>query len=173
MPKKLNLGCGRDILKDYINLDIVKLPGIDIIHDLNKIPYPFKDNEFNEIYCNHVLEHVDDLIKTMEELKRISKPNAIIIIKGPHFSCGINYRDPTHKRAFSYFTFNYFDNSFIEYNLPQFKVIERKLNMARTKPKILNYMFNPILNLMPSIYERFFCWILPVSEVSFKLKVIK
>ncbi|MBU2633718.1 MAG: class I SAM-dependent methyltransferase [Nanoarchaeota archaeon] len=173
MSKKLNIGCGRDVLKDYINLDIVKLPGVDIVHNLNKYPYPFKDNEFDKIYCNHVLEHVEDLIKIMGELKRISKPNAIIKIKGPHFSCGVNYRDPTHKRTFSYFTFNYFNNSFIEYDLPQFKVIERKLNTARTKPKILNPIFNPIFNLIPATYERFLCWIFPVSEVSFKLKVIK
>jgi len=173
MIKKLNLGCGRDVLKGYINLDVVKLPGVDIAHDLEKFPYPFKKDEFDYILCNHVLEHVDNLIKTMAELKRIAKPNAIIEIKGPHFSCGINYRDPTHKRAFSYFTFDYFNNEFIEYNLPQFKVIERKLKVARTKPKILNTLFNPIINSMPAVYERFFCWIFPASEVSFKIKVIK
>lgn len=47
--KKLNLGCGKDIKKEYVNLDIRKFPGVDIIHDLNKFPYPFKDDSFDEI----------------------------------------------------------------------------------------------------------------------------
>jgi len=65
--KKLNLGCGKDIRKGYINLDLKKLPGVDIVHNINK-KFPFKTNSFDEIYASHILEHVDDLIFTMEEL---------------------------------------------------------------------------------------------------------
>lgn len=32
--KRLNLGCGRDIKKGWINLDILKLPGVDVVYDL-------------------------------------------------------------------------------------------------------------------------------------------
>jgi len=39
--------------------------------------------------------------------------------------------------------------------------------------KFLNYFFNPLINLSPKIYERFFSYILPASEVHFKLKIIK
>ena len=87
--KKLNLGCGTDIKKGYVNLDSAKLPGVDVIHDINKTPWPFKDNEFDELYCSHVLEHVDDLIKTLNEIKRVCKKNAKIILRLPHFSCGV------------------------------------------------------------------------------------
>ncbi|HPC10341.1 MAG TPA: class I SAM-dependent methyltransferase, partial [archaeon] len=65
---KLNIGCGKKILKGYINLDVVKLPGVDIVHDLNKYPWPFKDNYFDEIYADNVLEHLDDIIKPIEEI---------------------------------------------------------------------------------------------------------
>ena len=61
--KKLNLGCGKKILKGYINLDCVKFPGVDKVHNLNKYPWPFKDNEFDEIYCDNILEHLDGIIK--------------------------------------------------------------------------------------------------------------
>src|SRR3989344_1469117 len=118
--KKLNIGCGPDIRsksEGWVNLDDLKLKGVDVVHSLNKFPYPFKNNEFDEVFCSHILEHVDDLIKVMKELHRITKPNGIIKIHVPHFSCGVNYRDP--------------------------------------------------------IYERFFCWILPSSEVIAELKVVK
>ncbi len=57
---KLNLGCGKQIKEDYTNLDKVALEGVDVVHDLDVFPYPFRDNTFDEILCSHVLEHVDE-----------------------------------------------------------------------------------------------------------------
>ncbi len=170
--KKLNLGCGPDIKKGYVNLDVVKLKGIDVVHDLNKFPYPFKENEFDEVYTSHVLEHLDDLVKVMSELKRICKKGAKIYIRVPHFSCGVSYRDPTHKRLFSYFTFDYFTEECF-YGLPKFNIVNRKLNFTRWAFTFLNKVFNPIINVNPGIYERFFCWILPCAECLFELEVKK
>jgi SAM-dependent methyltransferase len=167
--KKLNLGCGNDIKKDFVNMDILKFPGVQIVHNLNKYPYPFKDNTFDLVLASHVLEHLDDLVAAMAELKRISKPGARIIIAGPHFSCGLAYRDPTHKRVFSYFTFEYFTEDCF-YNLPKFKIIRRKINFTRRAFTFLNHIFNPLINANPTIYERFFCWLLPASEVKFELE---
>lgn len=170
--KKLNLGCGEDIKLGWINLDSLKLAGVNIIHDLNKFPYPFKDNEIDIVYTSHVLEHVDDLIKTMKELRRICKPGAKISIRVPHFACGVSWRDPTHKRLFSYHTFDYFtDDCF--YGLPKFKIVDRKLNFTRLEFTFLNKFINPLVNINPTIYERFFCWMLPVAEVLATLEVLK
>jgi len=54
-PKKLNIGCGRDILQDYINIDYRELPGVDVVASVDKLP--FKNNTVQEIYLSHVLEH--------------------------------------------------------------------------------------------------------------------
>ncbi|MEK6948001.1 MAG: methyltransferase domain-containing protein [Nanoarchaeota archaeon] len=173
--KKLNIGCGPDIKpksEGWVNLDDLKLKGVDVVHSLNKFPYPFKNNEFDEVFCSHILEHVDDLIKVMRELHRITKPNGIIRIHVPHFSCGVNYRDPTHKRYFSYFTFDFFTDK-CYYDTPKFLVVYSKLNFSRLSFTFLNFFMNPIINLSPAVYERFFCWILPASEVIAELKVLK
>ncbi len=169
---KLNLGCGLDTIKGYINLDFVDLRGVDVVHDLNKFPYPFKNNEIDEVYTSHILEHLDDFALTMKELKRICRPGAKIKIRVPHFSCGVSYRGPTHKRMFSYHTFDYFTNECF-YDLPKFKILKRKLNFTRLSFTFLNIFFNPIININPTMYERFFCWILPCSEVIIVLEVIK
>ena len=84
--KKINLGCGLDIREGYINVDMVPGPGIDVVHDLDKFPYPFKNNEIDVVYASHIIEHLNDLPKSMAELKRICKPGAKIIIRVPHFS---------------------------------------------------------------------------------------
>ncbi|MEM2954453.1 MAG: class I SAM-dependent methyltransferase [Candidatus Nanoarchaeia archaeon] len=77
--KILDIGCG---LRKYkpkqknarvIGLDIVKLPGVDVVHDLEKSPLPFKDNEFDTVIANHVLEHVKNLISVIHEIWRITK----------------------------------------------------------------------------------------------------
>lgn len=177
MKKVLEIGAGVDYYKGQkdekvIYLDNARLPHIDIVHDLNKYPYPFKDNEFDKIICSHVLEHVNDLDKTLKELKRISKRGAIIKIFGPHFSCGVSYRDPTHRRLFSYFTFDYFTKECF-YAPVIFNIQFRRLNFTRQAFTFLNYIINPLINISPLIYERFFCWILPCAEVHCDLKVVK
>lgn len=174
--KKLNIGCGNEIKKGYINLDFVRQPGVNVVHDLHKFPWPFKDNSFDEVYASHVLEHVDDLIATMKEIHRICKNRAKIFIRGPHFSCGVTYRDPTHRRGFSYFTFEYFCNPGQYYKRKEqglFRIKWRKLNFTRLAFPFLNKFFNPLINVNQEIYERFFCWMLPCSEALFELEVIK
>jgi len=170
--KKLNLGCGKDIKKGWTNLDNIKLKGVDIIHDINKFPYPFKDNEFDEILCSHILEHVEDIIQTLRELHRITKNKGKIKIRSPHFSSGVGYWDLTHKRLFSYFSFDYFQGNCHWVDI-KFKILKRKINFTRLNFTFLNKIMNPLINLSPLLYERFLCWIIPSSEAIFLLKVIK
>ena len=177
MKQVFEIGAGVDYYKPQKQekvtyLDNVKLPHINVVHDLDRFPYPFKDNTFDKIICIHVLEHVNDLGRTLKELKRISKPGAIIKIAGPHFSCGVSYRDPTHRRFFSYFTFDYFTKDCF-YAPVIFNIKSRRLNFTRQAFTSLNYIFNPIINISPLIYERFFCWMLPCAEVLCDLEVIK
>lgn len=149
--EKLNIGCGRDIKKDYINLDVLKLKGVDVVHDLNKFPYPFKDNEFDEIECKAVLEHVEDVSKTMNEIYRILKKGGIVNIEVPHFTSTNMYNDPTHKNFFSINSFYFFCGKSFYYDF-KFKLIKKKLTFGKTFA-IWNWLVEPLANLFPSLYE--------------------
>ena len=176
MEKKLNLGCAEDIREGWVNLDFLNQKGVDVVHDVNNYPWPFKDNEFERVFASHVLEHVEDLIEVMNEINRICKNGARVVIRVPHFSCGVSYRDPTHKRLFSYFTFEYFTNIkkyYLRKEKNSFKITKRKLNFTRLSFTFFNKIFNPLINISPAIYERFFCWVLPCSEALFELEVVK
>ncbi len=107
--KKLNLGCGDVIKPGYVNLDIAKLEGVDVVHDLNRFPYPFKAGTFDEVLADAILEHVDDFIAVMRELHRICKPGAIIRAGVPYWNSTLLWADPTHKRGFTFDTFTYFE----------------------------------------------------------------
>ena len=173
--KVLELGAGIDYYKgreneDVVHLDSLKLPHIEVVHDLDKFPWPFKDNTFDVVICSHLLEHLEDLTKAMKEITRICRKGARVKIRVPHFSCGVSYRDPTHKRLFSYFTFDYFtDYSF--YATVKFKILKKRFNFTRTQFTFLNPIFNPMINLLPAVYERLFCWILPTAEVIAELEI--
>ena len=75
--KILDLGCGKRKQKGAIGIDISKDTDADVIYDLNSIPYPFPDNEFDYIYANNIIEHLLDVIEAMEELHRISKNGGV------------------------------------------------------------------------------------------------
>jgi predicted SAM-dependent methyltransferase len=72
---KLNIGCGRNILKDWINVDSVELPGVDIVANLETcgdhdrpLFTNIADNTVDEILCSHVLEHIRNILPLMQEL---------------------------------------------------------------------------------------------------------
>ena len=81
---KLNLGCGSDYRKGYINTDINTEKRIDMIIDINKIPYNFQNNTFDEVLLLNVLEYAIEPFKIMEEIYRISKDEATIFINVPY-----------------------------------------------------------------------------------------
>ncbi|WP_282115888.1 class I SAM-dependent methyltransferase [Cellulophaga baltica] len=56
-------------------------PLADIKADICDLP--FADNSFDIIFCNHVLEHIPDDTKAMEEIYRILKPNGWAVLQIP------------------------------------------------------------------------------------------
>lgn len=153
--KKLNLGCGGDIKKGYINLDMRKAPGVDIVHDLNKFPYPFEDNEFDEIVAYNILEHVDNMLKTMEELHRILKQGGKLDIITPHYNGPMAWGNPEHRRGYGHDTFFYFVKGYAgkeKYTEQQFSRCRAKLLFGK-KFQIWNWIVEPIANLFPHFYE--------------------
>lgn len=173
---KLHLGCGKDILKGYVNLDIAKLSGVDVVHDLNKVPYPFPKNKFDEVFCRHILEHIDDLFSVMDELSRITKKGGRIKIIAPYFSGQGAFNDPQHKRFFTYKTFEYFEPGGY-YSKSVFKTLKRRIfffsSSGFMRSKLFSLPFDILINILPVVYQRFFCWIFPSSEVHYTLEVLK
>ena len=57
---------------------------------------PFKDNSFDFIICNHVLEHIPDDTKAMQELYRVLAPEGTAIVQVPYDAKrAITYEDDT------------------------------------------------------------------------------
>lgn len=78
---------------NYLTGDLVS-PIADMHFDLHQIP--LEDNRFDVIFCNHVLEHVEDAHQCMSELYRVMKPGGWGIMQVPQdYTRDTTYEDPT------------------------------------------------------------------------------
>lgn len=106
--KVLDVGCGWNKTPGAIGMDSNHRTHADVIHDLGVLPYPFADDEFDEVVCRHVAEHVPDVMAFITELHRITKPGGLIRITTPHYSNPDWPTDPTHRNHFNSYSFNCF-----------------------------------------------------------------
>jgi len=104
---KIELGCSCNKTSGYLGVDMEKLPGVDVVHDLETFPYPFDDNSADEILASHILEHLRNWREAIAEANRILKPKGLLIIKVPHFSCANAYSNPEHVNRFASDTFRF------------------------------------------------------------------
>jgi predicted SAM-dependent methyltransferase len=175
--KILDLGCGNKKIPGAIGIDINPLSDADVIHDLNKLPYPFEDSLFDEINADNVLEHLDDVIKSMEELSRISRPGARIKIIVPYFRSKWAYIDPTHRHHFTVESFAYFEPNHVisklyKYSEVRFKVEEVIFN-ERLKNGVLKSAVVSVANKWPTRYEMYLSHLFPLDDLTFNLINLK
>ena len=78
---------------DYITCDLDS-PIADVKADIQNLP--FEENSFDVIFCNHVLEHVDNDQKALSELFRVMKPGGWGILQVPiRYQQEKTFEDPT------------------------------------------------------------------------------
>lgn len=171
--KALDVGCGNLKVPGTIGVDFCKIDGVDVVHDLNKFPYPFKDGEFDVIYANQVLEHLSaPLEDIIAELLRILKPDGVIKIEVPHALNVAGFADPTHVKFYTIFTFDYFGNNLQSY-YSKVKVKIKKKKFIYKLGRISTPLMKPmelLININPRIYSHFFAFIIPCSTLYFELQ---
>ena len=106
---KVDLACGQNKQEGFVGVDIAKLPGVDIVHNLEVYPWPFEDNSVDEVFCSHYVEHTPCLMKFMNELYRIMKVGAKCTVLAPYYTSMRCWQDPTHLRAISEASFLYYN----------------------------------------------------------------
>ena len=106
MRKTLNLGAGNRFAPadaGCVNHDLTRHGDhIDVIHDLNDMPWPWEDESFDRIVAWAVLEHIPaNLIMSFNECWRILKSGGQLEVKLPLWDAEESYSDPTHYWQFS------------------------------------------------------------------------
>lgn len=187
--KALDVGCGERKKNipgaEVVGIDSAALPSVDVVHDLEKFPWPFSDDEFDLVICDDVLEHLGDTVKVMEEIHRITKGGGFVKVAVPHFASDNFYTDVTHKRPFSSRSFDFFDPDkkgvHKYYSKARFRIKKKVIGFSEVMPsgrrhppnvhKLLGIQH--LVNRFPRIYEKFFAFMLPATELYFELEVLK
>ncbi len=188
MKTTLDVGCGNNKTPGAIGIDSNPGTQADVFHDLNVFPWPLEANSFDRVVCSHIVEHVADMIKFMEEVHRVSRAGALIEIVTPHFSSRFSFTDPTHVRhlgwrSFDYFMakrtlpFNFFTRAFeTQFAVPDFYLqplfAPERIHLRLARPfRLIGLQW--VANHFPDFYELYLTWVFPARDIYYTLKVIK
>ena len=165
---KIDFGCGIDKRPGFTGVDIDPNSHADIIHDLEKVPYPFEESSVSEINSDHNIEHLDDLGRCFNEIHRIAKPGALFTLNFPHYSRG--WFSAQHKKCYGIRIFNDYKD--------KFEVQSIKFNYKHHTYRSWYFPFvlvvNFFANLSPAFCERFWCyWFGGFDCVIIKVKIKK
>ena len=85
-PIKLHVGCGKNKLTGWVNIDAVKACEPDIVHDIMK-PLPYADQSVDEILAEDLLEHFDKYMRfvVFGEWARVLKVGGRLTVQVPNF----------------------------------------------------------------------------------------
>jgi len=110
----LDIGCGENKQPNFVGMDKRKVKGVDVVHNLEDLPYPFEDDICLTIIGSHIWEHLKPwlTIDIMNELWRIMKVGGQLAFSLPYgWSYGF-IQDPTHCNPTNEATWQYFDPRF-------------------------------------------------------------
>jgi len=170
-PRVLDLGCGTKKHPGAFGVDIRQRPGVDLVHDLDVIPWPLLDDSYDLVYCQDIVEHVANVDRFVRELHRVMSTDGIVEIRTPHFTSWYAYNDPTHRHYFGYFFLDqYVLKESALSDRPLFRYINRELLFPRLH-RLVGVSW--LANRSPGRYEQLFCYLCPSENILIRLAAVK
>jgi SAM-dependent methyltransferase len=175
-PRILDVGCGINKRPGAIGIDRNPASRADVIVELDRYPYPFRDSAFDALQAVHVIEHVSDVIRTMEEFHRLVRAGGEVYIVTPHYTDFSSFCDPTHRWHLNSFSLRYFgeDNAGYGY-YSQVRFAENSVRV-----KLLAFWrwlgFEFLVNRFPRFrrfWEYYLCYIVRGKVIEWRLGVVK
>jgi SAM-dependent methyltransferase len=172
----LDVGCGINKKPGAIGIDRNAASRADVLAELDSFPYPFRDSSFDALQAVHVIEHVSDVIRTMEEFHRLVRAGGEVFIVTPHYTDFSSFCDPTHRWHLNSFSLRYFgpDNAGYGY----YSTARFQENSVRVKLLAFwRYLgFEWLVNTFPRyrrFWEHYLCYVVRGKVIEWRLLVIK
>lgn len=172
----LDVGCGINKLAGSIGIDRNPASRADVICDLDRFPYPFRDSSFDGLQAVHVIEHVSDVIQTMEEFYRLVCADGEVFIVTPHYTDFSSFCDPTHRWHLTSFSLRYFGEDhggFGYYSTARFEETSVRVKLLA----LWRYLgFEVLVNAFPRFrrfWEHYLCYVVRGKVIEWRLRVVK
>lgn len=174
----LHLGCGNSKLKNATGIDKIQFPAVDVVYDLNSIPWPFADNSVDIFFAHSVVGHLDSIVNFMNEMRRVGKNGSRIVISTPYFRSVDAFSDPTLKHFFTSRSMDYFLDtdthlSRYQYTEHKFKRIGFWYGWPQSSRNPLVKLFKAFIHQFPKFYDQHLSLLLPVKVLTCELEVRK
>src|SRR5215475_404444 len=172
----LDVGCGINKKPGSIGIDRNLSTRADVIVELDSFPYPFRDSSFDGLQAVHVIEHVSDVIRSMEEFHRLVRAGGEVFIVTPHYTDFSSFCDPTHRWHLNSFSFRYFgeDNAgFGYYTQARFREVSVRVRLLALW-RWLGFEF--LVNQFPRFrrfWEHYLCYVVRGKVMEFEFEAIK
>ncbi|MCY3017803.1 MAG: class I SAM-dependent methyltransferase [Planctomycetota bacterium] len=171
MGEILDIGCGKAKTPGAVGIDVRSWPGVDIVHDLNCLPWPLAADRFDTVVCSHVLEHLTNVAAVMDEIHRVSKRGARVMIITPHFSSLNSWEDPTHAHHFARRSFSFFDTQ------SEHCCTQRRMKLIWAELSFGGGLWDLIGRLQyrcfPNLWEKHLSFIWRARNLTVELEVVK
>jgi SAM-dependent methyltransferase len=92
---RINVGCGHEVIPQFLNIDCRHVPGIDVRADALRLP--FANASAIEVRAGSLLEHFADPCTVLDELYRVLAPAGRIVARVPALGTNAAHLDPTHR----------------------------------------------------------------------------
>lgn len=173
----LDIGCGSRKFSNAIGIDKIAGENVDIVWDIDQYPWPIENDSFDLIVLQYSLEHIDNIVKAMEEIYRISRNGAVVLIQVPFFRNLDAITDPTHKHFFAVHSMDYFIEGArvfnYHYSKAKFELAGKWLGWPGKSRNLVRGILKRFINKMPNFYERYLSIIYPVKNIAWELKAKK
>lgn len=176
--KVLHVGCGNSKLPGALGIDILQLPAVDVVHNIDKSPWPFEENSFDILYAHSVVEHLSSIPDFLIEAHRVSKNGARIIITVPYFRSTDSFNDPTHTHFFTSESLDYFLDdgnklSRYDYTKIKFKKIGFWYGWPGESSNFIVRLFKNFIYLHKKFYDQYLSILMPVKILTWELEIKK
>jgi SAM-dependent methyltransferase len=172
----LDVGCGINKVPGSIGIDVNARSRADVLCNLDRFPYPFQDSSFERLYAIHVIEHVSDVVRAMEEFHRLVREGGSVFITTPHYTDFSSFCDPTHRWHLNTFSFRYFGENhggYGYYSTAKFREIKVHVKLLNLW-KWLGFEF--VVNRsrwFRKFWEHYLCFIVRGKVIDWELRVVK
>ncbi|MGA3026563.1 MAG: class I SAM-dependent methyltransferase [Bryobacteraceae bacterium] len=172
----LDVGCGINKFPGAIGVDRNPASRADVLADLDRFPYPFRDGSFGQVRAIHVIEHVQDVIRTMEEFHRLVRPGGRVFVSTPHYTDFSSFCDPTHRWHLNSFSFRYFGEKhggFGYYSAVRFREISIRVRLlAFWRWLGFEFLVNRSRRFR-RFWEYYLCYVVRGKVMDFEFEVLK
>ncbi len=172
----LDVGCGINKYLGAIGLDRNPNTHADVVADLDQFPFPFADNSFRQVRAIHLIEHVADVIRTIEEFHRLLAPSGRLVIATPHYTDFSSFCDPTHRWHLNSFSLRYFgdDNAgYGYYSRARFREISTHVRLlALWRYLGFEFLVNRFRRFR-RFWEFYLCYIIRGKVIEWELEAVK